>query len=267
MRTHLGLIVMVAALGHPLSEAAAKPEYSYKALDIIMSGAKCSARVGQLGALAKQAVAANEPGQAADMYANMASCYVELDDQSAALRFLNKAVSLGYADCFFLRTDANLKKLPGAAAVVARAKMSPADFEEMVWVYKEVMAIGHDTRMMITQNINRKDRDWTQIYTVKIPARRTSNVSLMLARWAIVYMQSWQRNMVMRSDQSRIMHLTNRTIINNMGRGNNTYRQQQELMSSRRIALYNARSRQRAVDARAFRPSGKSSRSISCNRY
>ncbi len=122
----------------PRSGDAEEPKYTFQAYDIIMSGASCSARTAKFVRIADQAVRAGEGEQAADIYVNVAGCHAEAGRTAMATKYLSKAIALGFDDCQALNTDKRLKNLPGFRSFRARAKQSPADLHEVMWLDREM---------------------------------------------------------------------------------------------------------------------------------
>lgn len=221
----------------------------------------CADRIPKL-----KAIASNAPrGARADLNMSIAECYLELGNGAAAARHARKAVGLGFSDCFYLKNNKTIQKLNGIAAIKRRVRMSPADYHEMAWLFAESMKINHDTSMMITENMNRKDGDQTVVPVSTLPTRSTRNASILLARAVILVLQNHQRFMVRRSDNSRIKHLVNMNIINNMG-GRSRYNPY-AIAQSKCFALQRARARQRAIQMRAYKPSRASTRPVACTNF
>ncbi|MBP7865223.1 MAG: hypothetical protein KA419_04675 [Acidobacteria bacterium] len=137
-----------------------------------------------------------------------------------------KAVDEGFNDFIFVHQTDCLKSYfsdPRFQAAYGRMTISPADRHEMTWLHQEYMATNHDTSMMITANMNRKDEDRTGIVQVDLPTRPTGSITLIGLRQVLRLVQRYQRDLVAQSDQSRIMHLMNRNIIDNMNPSSGSY--------------------------------------------
>jgi len=239
-------------------------------LNIVTSSKGCGQMLPALYQFSQQAVAAGEPWWAISAALDSAVCYVQAGQISNAAKALAFAEKLGLDDCWTIRSSIlwSTRSDTTMAAIFARIRQAPADYEEVAWHHAEMKHINHDMSMMITENMNRKDDGWTEVPQSVIPMRVTSSMAIRVRRQITSWMQSNQMAMVMRSDTSRKMHSVNMTIIGNMnttsGReGPYSYPVQQ----SRRQAEQRARSRRAAIEARAYRPAGLSTVPRACTSY
>lgn len=262
MRTIIAVTAFIA-LSFSSLRADAKPTFSIEAWNLVLNGAQCP--IDKWKDIAKRAETAGAKAQAADLWGAMASCYARSGNTAAGARALSRALRLGFGDCFYLKNDAAMKKLPNYTAALRSVRISPADMHELRWAVSEVTAISHDTKMMIVANMNRKDTGSTLVFPTTIPSRHTSNKTVLLYRWLLLHLMQNQRMMVMRSDQSRIRHLTNMNIIRNMGTGGSNSARMR--MMSVRIAQQAARRRKASVAARAYHAKGLSTRARTCASY
>jgi hypothetical protein len=263
MRT-LSTITAAVVVLVTTSQSAHAGKWEDRLLQAALTGKDCNAKIKSYTAIARDAERAGVKTWAAIAYMNAASC--STTDSNATVAFAARAVKLGFADCVFFAVDKKLysvlKSSPKGRALLARIKMSPADYAESMWQASEAQAIMHDTNMMITENVNRKDRNWTVVPQSRIPTRSTPSRYIRANRAVLRWLQKYQKVMVQRSDQSRISHLTNMTIINS-GRGPSP----QQVMMSARLALQRAQRRAAAVKARAFKGTRASTKPRACTRF
>lgn len=263
----LGALVTLVLLGG--SPARAQTDYADASLNIILNvEGDCDAKRPHYEKLAARARAEGAKEWAAAALSTIASCHGEKGRIAEAMKYVERAVELGYSDCWTLRNDPGLKALSKHApyaALRARLKMAPIDYAEMTWLQTEAQTIAHDTSMMINENMGRKDRAPTPIAASSLPARRSSDAAIRIVRALVAGLQGWQRAMVSASDQSRMSHLMNMNIIGNMGSGGGGPSADEE-QRSLRIAQAAFEARQAAVSGRAFRaPAGADSKPIGCD--
>lgn len=109
----------------------------------------------------------------------------------------------------------------------------------------EIQNVSHETKAMITENINRVDAGMTMITQSMIPARETASPGVLFNREFLKMMQQLQRQYVLQADTMRIRHLTNMTIISGAASS-------QKVALSSLFAQRTAEERRRAVEARKF---------------
>ena len=179
----------------------------------------------------------------------IAELYAQLSETDNAIAALNNAVQLGFDDCLAPRSSKPLEtilKTPKAAQVLAGMKINEGDFRELVWLKSEVEHADHDTRMMITANINRLDQQWTEIPQAKLPTRPTHSAGVLYWREQLLMIQKVQRQFVMKSDQERIKHAATMGVIDGIS--------QSAVLESARQARATAESRKAEILKRAFVP-------------
>src|ERR1043166_6132098 len=151
----------------------------------------------------------------------IAELYAQLSDTDNAIAALNNAVQLGFDDCLAPRSSKPLATIltnPKATQVLAGMKISEGDFRELVWLKSEVEHADHDTRMMITANINRLDRQSTEIPQAQLPTRPTHSAGGLYCGQPLLMIQKVQRQFVMKSDQERIKHAATMGVIDGIDR-------------------------------------------------
>jgi hypothetical protein len=247
----------------------AQGNWSDKILEVALQHETCETRGPALANLAKEAEAAGQPGWTAVLLANVAGCLAEQGELDQAMVRLTRAVDLGLTDCFYLRTDPQMKKLAGRddfAGLLDRIRTSPADVHEIAWQAAEMQAIMHDTSMMISENMNRVDGDQTVVPQSALPTRDTRDPAVIAGRLLLSSLQAHQKGMVLQSDQSRISHNVNMNIIDNMGDGTGGGRSSpQRVQQSRMLAQQAAQQRAQQVAQRAFKDSGASTEVVACS--
>lgn len=197
------------------------------------------------------------PWQDSASYADLAYLYFTVKQGDAALDAFEKAVQLGYDDFVAVHEQAAFKPYYGNArfkAAYGKMRISPADTFEIYWLSGEIQSAVHDMTMMIQENTGRKDAVFTEVPQQQISIRKTTSVGVMTNRMVLDIVQGMQRDNVRQSDLSRINHLLQMGIINQMpgGDGSNTAATTKEVQESRRRADDQARQRQQAIAKRRF---------------
>ena len=171
-----------------------------------------------------------------------------LGQKDRALSQMEQAVQSGFDDCLAalqyeewkpFRADARFTNL------LAKSQISEADLKELYWLKAEIEHVNHDTRMMITENTNRMDTNFTVIPQSEIPIRSTTSSGVLFSREILKMMHGVQRDFVMQSDTSRIEHVASMAIISG-GTSN------EQVLESSRLANHAAEERKRAIQSRKF---------------
>jgi len=179
----------------------------------------------------------------------IAELYAELNEPDNAITALNNAVQLGFDDCLTPRTSkplATILKNPKATQVLAGMKITEGDFRELFWLKSEVEHAEHDGRMMITENINRVDQQWTEIPQAELPTRPTHSAGVLYWRQQLLLIQRVQREFVQKSDEQRMKHAATMAMIGGTS--------QSAVLESARQARASAESRKAEIRKRAFVP-------------
>ncbi len=243
-------------------------DWADRFLEIALAQEPCAVRVPRLEALADAAAQAGQRVWQAEIAGGIATCLAIEGDADEAVAHLARAVELGFSDCFYLRSDEQMKKLAGRPAfdaLLAKIQTSLADVQEMAWTVAEYSAIFHDTNMMVTDNVNRVDRELTVVPQSAVPTRPTSDQSVIASRAMLLAVQRYQVAMAFQSDRSRIEHNTSMDIIDSVGDSPSGRSTDSAQTISRLAAAENAGIRRRAVEARAFKPSGASTAVVACD--
>lgn len=146
----------------------------------------------------------------------IAELYGQLNETDNAIAALNNAVQLGFDDCLSPRTSKHLAGIlnnPRAIQVLAGMKITEGDFRELVWLKSEVEHADHDARMMITDNINRLDQQWTEIPQAQLPTRPTHSAGVLYWRQQLLLIQRVQKEFVTKSDEQRMKHAATMGVI------------------------------------------------------
>ncbi|MCB9560058.1 MAG: hypothetical protein H6709_07320 [Kofleriaceae bacterium] len=247
--------------------AVATGDWADRLLQVALGAPDCAARVPALEAYATEAEQGGQPVWAAEALVAVASCQAGAQQAEDALAHLQRAVALGYADCYFVRTDPGLTSLEdqqGYAAATGQMTLTMADVRELAWLTAEFQTILHDTNMMITENMNRVDGDFTVVPASAAPTRATANQSVAAGRVMLAALQRYQQAMVFQADKQRIEHNTTMAVIDSMGdpSGRDSPRNVQQ---SRLLAQQAAQQRAAAVDARAFSAGDASTERVRCS--
>jgi hypothetical protein len=178
----------------------------------------------------------------------IATLYAGLGQKDLALSQMEQAVQSGFDDCLAaveydewkpFRADARFTGL------FQKAQISEADLKELHWLKAEVEHVNHDTKMIITENTNRMDTNFTVVPRSEIPARTTNSSGVLFNREILKMMHEVQRTFVMQSDTTRIEHVASMAII---AGGTSS----EQILESSRLASHAAEERKRAIHSRKF---------------
>lgn len=178
----------------------------------------------------------------------MATLHAALGDKDNALKLFEQAIGSGFDDCIAIAQYTEWKPMksdPKFSALYGRVRISEADLKELYWLKAEIEHVTHDTKMMITENMNRMDTGFTAIPQSALPVRATSSPAVAFNRELLSIMHQVQRHFVMESDKGRIEHVTAMGIISGGA-------SQAQILESARLADHAAQERQRAIQTRKF---------------
>ena len=133
-----------------------------------------------------------------------------------ALETMEEAVQSGFDDCFAVKQYQEWNSLRDNfqfATLHAKMRISEADFQELAWLKAEIEHVNHDTKQMITDNINRADTNFTEIARSEIPTRQTTSPAVLFNRELLKVMHEAQKYYVNASDKERIEHVGKMAII------------------------------------------------------
>lgn len=195
--------------------------------------------------------------QVSASYADLAYLYFMVNQSDTALDAFEKAVQSGYDDFIAVHEQAAFKPYYENArfkAAYGKMRISPADTFEIYWLSGEIQSAIHDMTMMIQENTGRKDAVFTDVPQQQIPTRKTSSAGVMTNRMVLDIIQRMQRDNVRQSDLSRINHLMQMGIINQMpgGKDSSSAASAKEVQESGRRADDLARQRRQAIEKRRF---------------
>ena len=179
--------------------------------------------------------------------------HAKLGETGAALAAFDEAVRLGYNDYIgVLQGDtAPLASHPRFREIYGRMKISPLERAELVWIHSEIKAKTHDLKMMIAENINRKDDAVTEVFVPRVPSHATTP-GIEAARETLVVVQQLVRDQVMQADRSRITHLTKMAVIEAIPGDRDPAARQDERLRSLYMARQSSAQRRRAAAQREF---------------
>lgn len=186
-----------------------------------------------------------------------------LGDITGGIEHFRAAVATGWNDCVAAAGEPGLAALsasPEYRRIYGLIRVSPADLEELRWLHAERAHIDHDTSMMISENIGRKDSSPTEVPQSALPTRAPDGPGVPAARALLRLRQLSQLHAVQVSDNMRRSHVTSMSVINNIGSspfggsGFGFGSPAMEAASSQALANSRAATRREAVRARAFRP-------------
>ncbi len=194
----------------------------------------------------------------------IAGLHATLGDTGRSLAVMEQAIQSGFDDCLAIQQREELKAVgndPRFKELYSRVRVSEADLKELYWLKAEIQNVRHDTKMMITANVNRVDTGITVIPVSTIPARETASPGVLFNRELLRMMHQLQRQYVFQSDKMRMRHVSSMTIIS----GGVSYEQ---VARSSRLAELAAEERKRAIEARKFSlPPGVGTAPRSCSEY
>jgi len=178
----------------------------------------------------------------------IASLHALLGDKDRALAMMEQAIQSGFDDCLAIQRYEEWNPIrtdPRFIELKSRIRISESDSKEMFWLKAEVESVHHDTKMMITENINRVDGGMTIVPQSTIPIRETTSPGVLFNRELLKIQHQAQRANVFQADKARIQHLTRMGIIS----GPPSY---ERVAISSRLAESAAEQRKLAINARKF---------------
>jgi hypothetical protein len=223
--------------------------------------AEHQAAVSEARALLK--MSAQQPYEPAALLV-LAGALLRAGEHEAGISAFEQAITLGWDDphfvCAWLPREFHTH--PRVQAAFAKLHIASVDWNELLWHHMESQAIEHDSSMIITENINRRDDGWTQVPQNAIPTRPTRSCAVLLGRIQLALAQQSQKAIVLESDSTRRNHLLQMQIIRNMPgdespSANDVILEQQR---SRLVAELARQARSAAVAQRAYQAQGDSSR-------
>ncbi len=190
--------------------------------------------------------------------------HAALGNTDRALTTMEQAIQSGFDDCLAIQQNEKLNAAgsdPRFKELYSRVRISEADLKELYWLKAEIQNVSHETKMMITANVNRVDGGITVIPQSTIPARETLSPGVLFNRELLRMMHQLQRQYVFEADKARMRHLTTMTIIS---RGASY----EQVARSSRLAALAAEERKRTIEARKFSlPPGMGTTPRSCSEY
>jgi hypothetical protein len=199
----------------------------------------------------------------ASAYFEIASIKLQQGKKAEGLASIDKAIESGFDDCIAVEQDA-FAELKGSKEIGSRLeqmKVSEVDYHELFWLKAEMNYLDHDIKMMITENMNRLDSDFTETPQSQIPSRETSSAAVLYARENVKLMQEIQKTYVKQSDEERIRHNGTMGIISGGA-------DQQAILISKQQAAERAEGRRKDVLRRAYKQQpGDSAELKSCSSY
>lgn len=194
----------------------------------------------------------------------IAALHAALGNPDRSLAMMEQAIQSGFDDCLAIQLYEQLKALrsnPRFNELYSGVRISEADLKELFWLRAEILNVSHETKMMITANVNRADSGITVIPQSIIPTRETSSPAVFFNRELLRMMHQLQRLYVFESDKARMRHVTNMTIIS----GGASYAQ---VARSSLLAEMAAEERKRSIEMRKFSlPPGVGTAPRSCSEY
>ncbi len=178
----------------------------------------------------------------------IAAVHAAMGNKDQALATLEQAVQSGFDDCPALQQReelASIRSDPRFQKLQSRVRVSEADLKEIFWLKAEVGNVRHDSKMIVTENMNRKDTSFTVVPQPTIPIRATTSPAVLYNRELLKATMNSQRSFIFLVDKQRIQHVTNMTIINGGASA-------QAVALSNQYAASAAAGRKRAIEMRKF---------------
>ncbi len=178
----------------------------------------------------------------------IAALHAAMGNKDRALAMIEQAIQSGFDDCPALQQREELQSIrsdPRFRELHSRVRVSEADLKEIFWLKAEIESVRHDTKMMITENMNRVDSGITVVTQSAIPIRATTSPAVLYYRELLKDTLRSQRSYVFEADKLRMQHLTRMTIISGGASSAQAARSLQFAESA-------AAARKRAIEARKF---------------
>ena len=183
----------------------------------------------------------------------IATLQAGLGNKKQALATMEEAIQSGFDDCFAVKDYPEWNSFRDSfqfATMHSKMRISEMDYRELSWLKAEIENVNHETKAMMTDNINRVDTNFTEIAHSEIPNRQTTSAAVLFNRELLKVMQEAQRYYVNASDKERIEHVGTMSIIN--GTSND------QALTSSRLAEQAAARRKLAIQQRKFSPAAPS---------
>ncbi len=193
----------------------------------------------------------------------IAALHAALGNEDRALAMMEQAIQSGFDDCVAVQQQdwKSIRSNPRFEVLHSRVQISEADLRELYWLKSEIQNVKHETKMMITENVNRVDTGATIFSQSAIPARVTTSPAVLFNRELLKISHQLQRQYVFQADKARMRHVSSMIIIS----GRASYEQ---VLRSSQFAERTAEERKRAVDARRFSlPVGAGTTPRSCSEW
>lgn len=182
------------------------------------------------------------------MQFEIAALHGAMGNKDRALAMIEQAIQSGFDDCPAMQQREELKSIrsdPRFQELHSRVRVSEADLKEIYWLKAEIESVRHDTKMMITENMNRLDSGITVVTQSAIPIRATTSPAVLYYRELLKATLQSQRSYVFEAEKLRMQHLTRMKIISGGASS-------EEVARSLQLAESAAEARQRAIEARKF---------------
>jgi tetratricopeptide (TPR) repeat protein len=177
----------------------------------------------------------------------IATLHAAQGQNKQALSTMEDAIQSGFDDCLAIQQYPEWNSLKDNfqfATLHSEMRISEADFKELAWLKAEIENVKHDAKMMMTEDINRVDTNFTQIPKSEIPTRQTTSPAVLFTRELLKAMHEAQRYYVNAADKERIEHVVTMGVIS--GTSND------EMLNSTRLAEQAAARRRLAIEQRKF---------------
>ncbi len=178
----------------------------------------------------------------------IAAVHAAMGNKDRALATLELAIQSGFDDCPAMQEREELNSIrsdPRFRELQSRLRVSEADLKEIFWLKAEVGNVRHDSKMMISENVNRVDTAFTVVAQPAIPIRATTSPAALYNRELLKATLNSQRSFIFQADKLRIQHVTNMRIISGGASA-------EAVARSLQLAGSTAEGRKRAIDARKF---------------
>ncbi|KIF05809.1 hypothetical protein PL81_11100 [Streptomyces sp. RSD-27] len=184
---------------------------------------------------------------AAACHANLGDLAVAEGDVNRALYHLDAAVTAGYNDCLALHIPSirPLHQDPRFRVTYERMRITQGDFEELVWLHREMQIMVAEAREATVDNIGRLDTGVSPLPQAPLPARAPHTPGLLVTRIELAALQTALQQAAAKAEFGRSAGNTSLDLID--GSWDHI-----RAMSDARHADDRDTRRQREAEARAF---------------
>ncbi|MFF4646247.1 hypothetical protein [Streptomyces sp. NPDC001389] len=152
---------------------------------------------------------------AAACHANLGDLAVAQGDVNRALYHLDAAVTAGYNDCVALHLPSirPLHQDPRFRFTYERMRITQGDFEELVWLHREMQITVSEAREATVDNIGRLDTGVSLLPQAPLPTRAPHSPGLLITRIELAALQSALQQAAVKAEFGRSSGNTSLSLI------------------------------------------------------